>query len=57
MEGFVECPRTATLKTLLDCWECENVFQVSVIQQKVECLNNNGRTHNYIDIMVGGEVD
>ena len=56
MEGFVECPRTETLKTLLDCCGCKWLFQVNERTQKVECLSFDGLTNNYPDIMVGGEV-
>jgi len=61
MEGFVECPRTITLRTLLDCYECERVFQVNSQTQQVECLsddiNEYGQKNNFIDIMAGKDVD
>lgn len=57
MDGFVECPRTHTLTTLLTCWQCERTFQVDFGRQRVECLDDDGFKSNYVEIMAGKDVE
>lgn len=57
MEGFVECPRTKTLVTLVTCWHCERAFQINSTTHKVECLSDDGRTNNFVAIVAGEDVE